>query len=166
MTYARLIDEAHIDARPPDRATFAGRLYTGDLSTVPGLLQSLSYYPVEESETPSASPSEGCHWEPRYAYDDAEAPTKIIETWVETQDPQPSPRTFSKLRVVQALMQEGVWPQVKAWIEQQGLYDLYLAAQVFSDDNPQYMAGLAALQQALGWSDEKVAALLDETEVR
>lgn len=70
------------------------------------------------------------------------------------------PRTFSKLKIVAALMEAGVWPQVKAFIEQQGLYDLYLAAQDFSEDNAYFIQGKAALQQSLGWTDEQVEAIL------
>lgn len=79
--------------------------------------------------------------------------------------PQRPPRTFSKLKVVTALTQAGVWPQVKAWIEQAGLYDLYLAAQDFAEDNEYFTQGRAALQTALGWTDEQVEAVLAAAEV-
>ena len=74
----------------------------------------------------------------------------------------PDPRIFSKMKVVAALTQAGVWPQVKAWIEERGLYDLYLAAQEFREDDPDFAAGKAALKAQLGWTDEKVAAILAE----
>ena len=74
--------------------------------------------------------------------------------------PPPPPRTFSKLRIVAALTQAGVWAQVKAYIEQAGLYDLYLAAQEFAEDNEYFEQGKAALQSALGWTDEQVDAVL------
>lgn len=70
------------------------------------------------------------------------------------------PRVFSKLKVVAALMQAGVWAQVKAYIEQEGLYDLYLAAQEFAEDNEYFTRGKTALQTALGWTDEQVEAVL------
>lgn len=69
-------------------------------------------------------------------------------------------RTFSKLRLVQALMSAGLWAQVKSWIEAQGLTDLYLAAQVFTDDNEYFTTGVTALKQALGVTDEQVEAIL------
>lgn len=77
-----------------------------------------------------------------------------------------SPRRFSKLKVVSALTQAGVWPQVKAWIEQAGLYDLYLAAQDFGEDNAWFAQGRAALQAELGWTDAQVEALLEECRTR
>ena len=70
------------------------------------------------------------------------------------------PRVFSKLKVVAALMEAGVWAQVKAWIESNGLYDLYLAAQNFAEDNEYFAQGRTALQTALGWTDEQVEAVL------
>ena len=72
------------------------------------------------------------------------------------------PRRFSKLKVVDALTQAGAWPQVKAWIEQNGLYDLYLAAQEFAEDNPHFISGKAALAALLGWTDAQVEDLLKE----
>ena len=70
------------------------------------------------------------------------------------------PRAFSKLKIVAALMNAGVWPQVKAYIEQAGLYDLYLAAQIFTEDNEYFASGKTQLQTALGWTDEQVEAVL------
>jgi len=73
-----------------------------------------------------------------------------------------APRRFSKMLIVAALMREGVWPQVKAWIDAQGLTDLYLAAQEFAEDNAWFAQGKAAIQAALGWTDAQVEALLQE----
>ena len=80
--------------------------------------------------------------------------------WALVDAPPPTPRTFSKLRIVAALTKAGVWPQVKAYIEQAGLYDLYLAAQDFREDNEYFTQGKTALQTALGWTDEQVEAVL------
>lgn len=80
--------------------------------------------------------------------------------WTLVDAPPPPPRTFSKLRIVAALTKAGVWTQVKAYIEQAGLYDLYLAAQEFAEDNEYFAQGLAALKPVVGWTDEQVEALL------
>ena len=69
-------------------------------------------------------------------------------------------RTFSKRKCVAALKREGVWDQVKAWIVAADLYDEYLAAQDFREDDPDFAAGKAALKAQLGWTDEKVEAIL------
>ena len=77
----------------------------------------------------------------------------------------PAPRTFSKYKLVAALMQAQVWPQVKEWIESvPGAYDLYLAAQDFREDNEYFENGKAALQTALGWTDEQVEQILAAAE--
>ena len=73
-----------------------------------------------------------------------------------------TPRTFSKLKVVVALRAYGVWPRVKEWIIANDLYDLYLAAQDFSEADPYFTQGKAALQALLGLTDEQVEAILAE----
>ena len=73
---------------------------------------------------------------------------------------EPPVARYSKMKVVATLTAAGVWPQVKAWIEANGLYDLYLAAQEFADDNAWFQQGLSALKDALGWSDEQVQSVL------
>lgn len=76
------------------------------------------------------------------------------------------PRRFSKMLIVAALTREGVWPQVKAWIDAQGLTDLYLAAQDFAEDNAYFAQGKAAIQAALGWTEAQVEAILKEAEIK
>jgi len=70
------------------------------------------------------------------------------------------PRVFSKLKVVAALKAANVWDSVKQYIIDADLYDLYLAAQDFAEDNEYFVQGKAALQQALGWDSEQVEAVL------
>lgn len=91
--------------------------------------------------------------------------TRDGETWRRVYEvrelPPPPPRTFSKYKLVGALMQAQVWPQVKAWIESvPGAYDLYLAAEDISEDEPLLAQGIAAVKQLLGWTDEQVEAVL------
>ena len=79
-------------------------------------------------------------------------------------------RTFSKLKVAVALRACGVWPQVKAYLEANDLWDLFLLAQDFREDNPLFISGKAVLQAQLGWTDAQVEAVLSqcvkETHVR
>ena len=86
-------------------------------------------------------------WVPAYRFEDA------------------PPRRFSKLRIVAALMAADVWPQVKSFIEAQGLYDLYLAAQDFAEDNAYFVQGRAALQAELGWTDAQTEQVLQAATV-
>ena len=69
-------------------------------------------------------------------------------------------RVFSKLKVIENLMKEGLWAQAKAIIEQAGLYDLFLAAQNFREDNEFFDQGVGMLKQQLGVSDEKTEEIL------
>ena len=77
------------------------------------------------------------------------------------EEPSERPRTFSKLRIVTALTELGVWGDVKSFIEGNGLYDIFLAAQDFREDNEFFVRGKAALQEELGWTDEQVEVVLE-----
>ena len=46
------------------------------------------------------------------------------------------PRTFSKLRLINALMSRNLWPAVRDWLDATGYYDLFVAAQDFREDHP------------------------------
>ena len=121
-------------------------------------LRSAHYLPVvdEPPTTDDAHYAAPTGWEERDG-----AIRRIYE--IREKPPRP-PRTFSKLRIVAALTKAGVWAQVKQYIEQAGLYDLYLAAQDFREDNEYFAQGKAQLQTALGWTDEQVEKLLKEAE--
>lgn len=82
--------------------------------------------------------------------------------WVYTlvDDPPPPPRVFETADLVEALMAEGVWETARAWIVEQGMLDLVLATKEFDETNANFQAGKAALQTALGWTDEEVEELL------
>ena len=94
--------------------------------------------------------------------------TRDGETWRRVYEvrelPPPPPRTFSKLRIVAALTTAGVWDAVKQLLIERGLYDLFLAAQNFAEDNEYFANGKSALQAALGWTDEQVEAVLAAAE--
>lgn len=76
------------------------------------------------------------------------------------------PRTFSKLRLVNALTERGIWPAVRDWLDTAGFYDLFMAAQDFSESHPQFAAALSAAKSRFGLTDAEIAALLDESVVR
>lgn len=81
--------------------------------------------------------------------------------WVIVDAPPPPPRAFSKYKLVAALMDAGVWPQVKVWIESQpGAYDLYLAAEDISEDEPLLTDAIAAAKARFSWSDGDVEKIL------
>ena len=53
-------------------------------------------------------------------------------------------RTFSKLRLVAALTKRGIWAAFRDWLTETDLYDLFLAANDFREDHPQFAAALSA----------------------
>ncbi|MBQ1429499.1 MAG: hypothetical protein IIZ06_07505 [Kiritimatiellae bacterium] len=138
--------------RAPDPAIIDGRMIVHPTAA---MYASINAYPLGDTTPPT--PPEGKivvqdgyeldfgEWRPHWVFDDA---------------PPPPPRVFSKLKIVAALTTAGVWAQAKEYIETAGLYDLYLAAQDFAEDNPYFAQGRAALQTALGWTDEQVEAVL------
>ena len=118
------------------------------------------YLPVVD-EPPDWEPKDGYHWERRgWAVIDGEH----VRQYDEVQDVPPPPRTFSKYRLVSALTSAGVWDAVKQLLIERSLYDLFLAAQDFAEDNEYFSQGKAALQTALGWTDEQVEAVLAAAE--
>lgn len=70
------------------------------------------------------------------------------------------PTIYSKYKAYLALRGAGVWPQVKAWLEANDLWDAFLIANDFSEDDPLFRRGVAELQAAVGWTDEQVEAVL------
>lgn len=75
------------------------------------------------------------------------------------------PRIFSKLKIVIALTEAGLWEQVKTYIEQNGLYDLYLACNEFSDDNEYFANALKTLKEQLNIDDGIIEHILHQAEV-
>lgn len=77
--------------------------------------------------------------------------------------PTPPPvgkRIFSKLKVVIALKEANLWVLTKTWIEENGLYDHYLAAQNFAEDNEFFLRGKNELQQLAQLTDEQIETIL------
>lgn len=94
----------------------------------------------------------------------AEQGGEIVRQYEVRAYPPPPPRVFSKLRIVAALTSAGVWDAVKQLLIERSLYDLFLAAQDFREDNEFFSQGKAALQTALGWTDEQVESVLAAAE--
>lgn len=73
------------------------------------------------------------------------------------------PRTFSKLKILLALKKRNLWVLVRTWIEEHGLYDFYLAAQFFTEDNEYFVQGRDELQAFSGKTDEEIEEILAES---
>lgn len=155
--YARLLSETRIDTNAPRSAVIDG-------STVCGLLpedylNSMRWYRLEE--TPMPEPREGYHFEARFAYDSAEAPTRVVRSWAEVQDPPPPPRSLSKVRLMRALKARELWFPVKSFIQAREDYsDEWELSTTLDEDNELIVSAIAALKQSLGLTDEQVEAIL------
>lgn len=155
--YARLISETAIDTSVPRSAVIDGRLVTGELPEL--YLNSQGYYRVDE--LPGPIPQEGYHLEPRYAYDDAEHPTRIVQSWVQVEDPPPPPRSLSKVRLMRALKARELWFPVKSFIQASEDYsDEWELSTTLDEDNELIVSAIAALKAQLGLTDEQVEAIL------
>ena len=119
-------------------------------------------YPKGE-DAPMPTPPEGKVVE-YGGYELGESDHLWHKQWVVVDALPPPPRTFSKLRIVAALTQAGVWDAVKQLLIERGFYDLFLAAQDFREDNEYFEQGKDALQAALGWSDAQVEHVLAAAE--
>lgn len=113
-------------------------------------------------EVPSDPAPEGHHWEARgWEIDHIRDIMDILRrVYVAVEDPPAPPRVFETADLVEALMAEGIYQQVHDWVVEKGLLDLVLATKEFDETNANFQAGKAAIQEALGWTDEEVEELL------
>lgn len=119
--------------------------------------KAVGYLLVVQSSPSTPAPS-GYHYVP----DGWEVVDEEIHNkWKLVEDPH-IPRTFSKMKIVAALTRMDAWEQTKEWIESQGLYDLYLAAQDFAEDNDYFDDGVKAIKDALQLTDEQVEEILSQ----
>ncbi|MBQ1242510.1 MAG: hypothetical protein IIX99_04840 [Oscillospiraceae bacterium] len=154
--YARIISETKIDTNAPRSAVIDGSTVCGQLPE--DYLNSIGWYRLEE--TPMPEPREGYHFEARYAYDSAEAPTRVVRSWAEVQDPPPPPRSLSKRKLYRALGAAGIWEGAKSYMESAGCWEDWQYATTLDEDDPLIVAAVAALKQSLGLTDEQVEAIL------
>lgn len=113
------------------------------------------YKEVEPPTTPTEEPPTGKHWA-MGGYEETEIAIKA--KWVLADNP---PRVFSKMKAIVALTESGHWQAVKAWIEEAGLTDIFLAAQNFKEDDPFFITGLTVLRSKLGLTEEQIESLLN-----
>jgi hypothetical protein len=116
-------------------------------------------YPRSEASFAPPKCDEGFHAVPD-GYDLKDS--KWVKLWKVEELPPPPPRVFSKFKVVRLLTEMGIWLKVRDYIVAKGLYDLFLAAQDFKEDDEFFIKGLTELKAKFGMSDEEVEAILKE----
>ena len=73
-------------------------------------------------------------------------------------------KKYSKLKLIMNLKARGLWDHVKDWMESNGFYDLFVAAQFISSDHPLFGEVMMRAQAELGISGDLVAEILAESE--
>lgn len=74
--------------------------------------------------------------------------------------PRP-PRRFDPYRLQEALIREGVWSRVRAWLQSdQDNWDRWLKAPDIDEDEPLFAAAVEAAKTGFGWTDEKIESVL------
>lgn len=152
-------------------------MVNGEIVRDPGeeILHRFGFRPLADIAAPEV-PDDGSLLKVKYEYRDSDG--KVVENSRKAKEiypvyevipppppPPPPPRIFSKLRITAALMKLEKWIPVRDFLVQTGMYDLYLAAQDFKEDDEFFVKGLTELKAQFGMSDEEVEAILAEGEV-
>lgn len=158
--YAKFVSETAIDRNLPRSAAWEGSTVCGDITTIPGLPESLGFLPFDE--TPAPEPREGYHEEARYAVADG----RIVQSWVEVANPPPPPRVFSKLKLKGAIATAGLLPAFKEMLAGMEVAPGYTAQEAFDDAvnlseaHPKFADAVAVAKQILPVTDEQIEAIL------
>jgi len=157
IIYAKLLSETSIDRNPPRSAIIDGRFVTGELPEA--YLNSQNWFRLTETPMPD-NPQEGYHVERRYAYDDAGAPTAIVESWVEVQDPPAPPRSLSRKKLRDAFVELGVWNAVRDYLQTSDKWEIFLLSTTLDEDNELVQEAIGALRETFGLSQEQIESIL------
>lgn len=74
----------------------------------------------------------------------------------------PRPRVFSKYKIIEKAMKMQMWARMKTKLEESGLYDLFLAAQDFREDNEFFKQGIQMVIYTFGMTDDEINEILNE----
>lgn len=139
-----------------------GRAVDGNVQFAPdGVTE--GYYPIEDVRP---SPSDGEH---NIAVDYwVERDGKCVCVYKEVPIVKP-PREFSVYHITRALKtfkfnvggEEIVaWPLVLSYIKENDLYEEYVSALTFDEDNPLFIAGVAKFKEQFNLTDEQIEQVL------
>ena len=81
------------------------------------------------------------------------------KTTREVPDPAPQPVLYSKLKLIRAMKQAGIWTQVKDQIEASDYWDEFICAQVLASNDPGFTAFVASMRGTLG--DDTINQMLE-----
>ena len=72
------------------------------------------------------------------------------KTTREVPDPAPQPQLYSKLKLIRAMKQAGIWTQVKDQIEASDYWDEFICAQELASNDPGFMAFVDSMKSVIG----------------
>ena len=72
------------------------------------------------------------------------------KTTREVPDPEPQPVLYSKLKLIRAMKQAGIWTQVKDQIEASDYWDEFICAQELASNDPGFMAFVDSMKSVIG----------------
>ena len=93
-----------------------------------------------------------------------ETDTQLIQKWKVIEKPIP-PTIVSKYKLIAKLMEMNIWTQVKQMLENNGLLDLFNAAQELNSDDQFFKRGIQLAKQELGVTDEQIQQILEEVAI-
>ena len=72
------------------------------------------------------------------------------KTTREVPDPEPQQQLYSKLKLIRAMKQAGIWTQVKDQIEASDYWDEFICAQELASNDPGFMAFVDSMKSVIG----------------
>ena len=81
------------------------------------------------------------------------------KTTREVPDPAPQPQLYSKLKLIRAMKQAGIWTQVKDQIEASDYWDEFICAQELASNDPGFTAFVDTMRGTLG--DDTINQMLE-----
>lgn len=160
--YVKLVSSTSVRRDVPKSAIIDGKFVCGTLPEA--YLNSQGWYRL--AETPMPEPRTGYHYERRFAYDNDEAPTAIVRSWVEVEDPPPPPRTFSKFKLKLAIASAGYLDEFTTMLSSVEVAPGYMGDEAFRDavtldeDHPKFRDAVQMAKDNIGLTDEQVEAIL------
>lgn len=115
-------------------------------------------YPKRKSVIPYI-PSDGIASRAGYFLDDE---NYWQERWVTSERP-PYEKVYSSYKFYLTLRGAGVWPQVKASLEDNDLWDAFLIADNFREDDQIFQQIVANVQTVIDYTDDQFTALLAQS---
>ena len=76
--------------------------------------------------------------------------------------PKPMPIDYSKRKLYREFMRLGVWPQVKAYMEQAGAWEDWEYATTLESTDPLMVAAVEAVRSMLGYTDAQMREVLSK----